>query len=364
MVSDIINKLKSRILNHDVIKYASSRNFKNGSVSKLSPYISRGVISTRFVLETLINRGIEIKKMEKFFQELTWRDYWQKKWQMSPEIDKDLNYKQHPVAHLNFPQNVFDANTKITAVDNAIKEFYNSGYLHNHMRMYIAAICCNIGQYHWLNPAKWMYYHLLDGDWGSNALSWQWVAGTTRQKKYIANQENINKYFFTEDKNTFMDKSYEKLYSFSTIPSSLNSQKKIELNTILPEQNKPIIDDSKPTFIYNSYNLDPLWYSNETGNRILLFEPSHFKSYPVSEKVIDFITTLSSQIEDIQLVVMEFEELYDNIKNCKSIHYKEHPFASHYKGIKTERDWIFPDLEADGSFFRYWNKGIKLFNYR
>ena len=182
MVSDIINKLKSRILNHDVIKYASSRNFKNGSVSKLSPYISRGVISTKFVLETLINKGIEIKKMEKFFQELTWRDYWQKKWQMSPEIDKDLNYKQHPVAHLHFPQNVFDANTKITAVDNAIKEFYNSGYLHNHMRMYIAAICCNIGQYHWLNPAKWMYYHLLDGDWGSNALSWQWVAGTTRQK--------------------------------------------------------------------------------------------------------------------------------------------------------------------------------------
>ena len=31
----------------------------------------------------------------------------------------------------------------------------------------------------------------------------------------------------------------------------------MELNTILPEQNKPIIDDSKPTFIYNSYNLDP-----------------------------------------------------------------------------------------------------------
>ena len=40
--------------------------------------------------------------MEKFFQELTWRDYWQKKWQMLPEIDKDLNYKQNPVAHRTF----------------------------------------------------------------------------------------------------------------------------------------------------------------------------------------------------------------------------------------------------------------------
>ena len=78
---------------------------------------------------------------------------------------------------------------------------------------------------------------------------------------------------------------------------------------------------------------------------------------------MDFIITLSSQIKDIQIAVMEFNELQDIIKNCNSIHYKEHPFARHYKGIKTERDWIFPDLEADGSFFKYWNKGIKQLNY-
>ena len=84
---------------------------------------------------------------------------------MSPNIDVDLSFNQKPVAYRNLPKNILDANTKISAVDNAIKEFYNTGYLHNHMRMYIAAICCNIGQYHWLNPAKWMYYHLIDGDW-------------------------------------------------------------------------------------------------------------------------------------------------------------------------------------------------------
>ena len=32
-----------------------------------------------------------------------------------------------------------------------------------------------------------------------------------------------------------------------------------------------------------------------------------------------------------------------------------------YKGIITERDWIFPNVEATGSFFNYWNKGIKQF---
>mgnify|MGYP006195700273 CR=1 FL=1 len=64
--------------------------------------------------------------------------------------------------------------------------------------MYLAAMVCNNAKSHWLTPARWMYYHLLDGDLASNALSWQWVAGTFSHKKYIANQQNINKYLFNE----------------------------------------------------------------------------------------------------------------------------------------------------------------------
>ena len=36
-------------------------------------------------------------------------------------------------------------------------------------------------------------------------------------------------------------------------------------------------------------------------------------------------------------------------------------FTNHYKGIIKERDWIFPNVDATGSFFNYWNKGIKQF---
>jgi len=39
-----------------------------------------------------------------------------------------------------------------------------------------------------------MYYHLFDGDWASNAWSWQWIARVNSSKKYFANQENINNY--------------------------------------------------------------------------------------------------------------------------------------------------------------------------
>ena len=42
--------------------------------------------------------------------------------------------------------------------------------------------------------ANWMYFYLLDGDLASNSLSWQWICGANSNKKYIANQDNINKY--------------------------------------------------------------------------------------------------------------------------------------------------------------------------
>ena len=43
-------------------EYARNRNFIDGSVTKLSPYISRGVISTRQVLDHLLKKGFEPKK--------------------------------------------------------------------------------------------------------------------------------------------------------------------------------------------------------------------------------------------------------------------------------------------------------------
>jgi outer membrane protein OmpA-like peptidoglycan-associated protein len=67
----------------------------------------------------------------------------------------------------------------------------------------------NIFKAAWLPGAKWMYAHLLDHDPAANFLSWQWVAGTFSSKKYIANQENINKYTNTKQEGSFLDTEYE-----------------------------------------------------------------------------------------------------------------------------------------------------------
>ncbi|MDX1409150.1 MAG: FAD-binding domain-containing protein, partial [Saprospiraceae bacterium] len=188
----------ARIDHIDPVAYGRTRNYLDGAVTRLSPYISRGVISTRQVMNRVLDRGYNPARIEKFLQELAWRDYWQQVWVALGEgINYDLRRPQEQVEHWVMPKAVAEAATGIDAVDAGIRELYDTGYMHNHLRMYLAAITCNIGRSHWRTPAQWMYYHLLDGDWASNALSWQWVAGTNSRRKYIANQDNINKFCHT-----------------------------------------------------------------------------------------------------------------------------------------------------------------------
>jgi deoxyribodipyrimidine photo-lyase len=354
-----LDEIKYIIEDFNPSKYARSRNYTDGGVSRLSAFISRGVISTRTVFSILKEKGFKKNELEKFVQELAWRDYWQKKWQQIVNINIDIKQTQHPIYSNFSPSAIINANTGISAVDLGIKDLYQSGYMHNHLRMYTASICCNIGKYHWLNPAKWMYFHLLDGDWGSNALSWQWVAGTNSHKKYYANQQNVNKYCYSKDENTFLDFSYEELIQNNETPDQLIDQENFNLQTILPMVEGPLINQALPTYIYTSYNLDTNWDMDKKANRILLLEPSHFKDYPISKKVLDFIINQANMIEGIQLAVMNFDQFDILIKDKNTIHFKEHPFNLHFKGNITERDWLFPELEASGSFFNYWNKGLK-----
>ena len=130
-------------------EYAKNRNFIDGDVSKLSPYISRGVISTKEVFEYVMSLDYPFYKIEKFVQELAWRDYWQQIWiNKGPLINYDLKNKQEGVKNYLIPKSIIDGKTSIKAIDDSITEFYESGYIHNHVRMYIASLCCNIGRCH------------------------------------------------------------------------------------------------------------------------------------------------------------------------------------------------------------------------
>lgn len=347
----IIETLKN--INPD--KYAATRNFIDGAVTYLSPYISRGVISLPQVKAQILKTH-QAYQAVKLLQELAWREYWQRVWQNAGDkIFTDLKQEQTATAHHQMIAAVENAGTGIIAIDKSIELLCSTGYMHNHFRMYVASITCNTGRAHWLQPSQWMYYHLLDGDLASNSLSWQWVAATFSSKKYYCNQENINKYSKSYQQNTFLDTSYEKLETIE-IPEALREKNNFFAKTELPEIIIPVLNSSRPTLVYNSYNLDPLWHAGEDVNRILLLEPSHFKKFPVSGKVLQFVTDLAKNITGIQIFVGEFDELAAIIKEEKII-FKLHPAFLHYYGTAEEYETLFPQVTGYySSFSAYWKK--------
>lgn len=346
----------TRIENIHPIQYAKTRNYLSGAVSYLSPYIARGIISLPLVANLVLKKFTRFEA-EKFLQELAWREYFQRVWQAKGDaIFTDLKQPQVPVKHQQIPTALIEANTGIEGIDTAIEHLYETGYMHNHARMYTAMLTCNIAQAHWLAPAQWMYYHLLDGDLASNMLSWQWVAGAFSSKKYVANQENINRYTNTHQTETFLDCDYDNL-PLEHIPEVLLSTTPVHLQTTLPESDTLTMAPEEKIFIYNAYNLDPLWHKDEKGTRILLLEPTIYARFPVSKKVIDFIVSIATtNIPDIKIIVADFKDIFQPSQK-NNIYYKEHPLNTHYSGNEAPRDWLCASVTGYfPSFFNFWKK--------
>lgn len=349
-------EIEERLRNFSPKTYAKTRNFIGGNVSYFSPYISRGIWTTRKIFDSLIQNGYNWDTIEKFVQELAWRDYWQICWwQHKEKINTSLKKEQNTVIKNEIPLSILQVSTNIKSINEGINQLNNLGYIHNHMRMYISSIICNIANCQWEIGAKWMYYHLLDGDWASNTLSWQWVAGTNSNKKYFANQDNINKYCSSKEKGTFLDVEYDQ-FPLQEIPKELKKTSTVQLKTKLPNHKKLNIDATKEVLIYNYYNIQYDWKRNSDNyNHVLLLEPSFFNKYPISENVLHFFLSLANNINDLQIFVGEFKELQQEYK-CKNFRYKSHPTNKHYQGVKEEIAFLCPDISYQNSFFKYWKK--------
>lgn len=297
---------------------------------------------------------LEWFQVERLAQELAWRDYFQNVWKVKKDaIFTDLKQTQENVENRGIPTAVLRGETGIQILDGAVKNLYETGYLHNHLRMYLASVCCNIAHCHWSEPAKWLYSNLLDGDLASNHLSWQWVAGSYSTKKYFANQDNLNKYFGGTQKNTFLDVDYSEFDTLQT-PDILKETEKFDLATSLDSLKSDDIANEK-TLIFNYYNLDSSWKAKENYQHVLLLEPSFFEKFPVSEKCLDFAFALSKNIPNLNIFVGEFSAL-NQIISTENIYFKEHPTNSHYAGTRDNRTSL-SNLEGNfSSFFSYWKK--------
>jgi deoxyribodipyrimidine photo-lyase len=349
-----LEKIMERVEQIDPHRYAHSRNDIQGAVTYLSPYISRGVISTRLVWERLHARGFTVSQAEALLRELLWRDYFQRVAQ-ERDITNDIRQPQQGVVHRQLPQAVLDGRTGIRGIDNGIVQLMETGYMHNHVRMYVAMLCCNVAGAHWSMPARWMYYHLLDGDPASNHCSWQWVAGSNSSKKYYANQENISRYTHEDQRHTYLDASYEELVMMP-VPEALAQTTTWEGGCQLLPSDNITLRQGRPTLLYNYFNLDPQWHAGEEVNRVLLLEPQWYSDWPVHPRNIEFMLALARQIPGMQVFTGSFDE-FEKQYQPEEVVYKEHPSVRHYRGREESRDWICAEVSGYyPSFFAYWKK--------
>lgn len=194
------DKAERKLNQIDPINYARTRNFGDGKITRLSPYIHHGIISLNEVRNLAITKCSEPVQITKFIQELAWRDFWQHILSQNP------NWAWEDVEHYKtgfqledyadeLPDDINSGKTGVACIDAFIHELTATGYIHNHARMYLASYIVHFRRIKWQAGARWFLQHLLDGDVASNNLSWQWVASTFSNKPYIFNLENVDKYF-------------------------------------------------------------------------------------------------------------------------------------------------------------------------
>lgn len=191
-----------RFLPHAGTSYAQGRNFVPGVVSGLSPYVRHRLITESEIVGAVLQMH-PLKEAEKFIQEVCWRTYWKGWLEMRPSVWSEyLEALQTLKIRMQLEPDLDDrvqkaerGMTGIGCLDAWANELRETGYLHNHVRMWFASIWVYTLRLPWQLGADFFMRHLLDGDPASNTLSWRWVCGLqTQGKVYVATAENIERF--------------------------------------------------------------------------------------------------------------------------------------------------------------------------
>ncbi len=203
-------------------EYARSRNALDGAVTGLSPYFTHGILPMAEAAR-MVHAAHPLSFDDKLVFEFAWREFFHHVWSRAADNGDAILRDMHGTLPWHgtyadiLPQDIREGRTGVAAIDNAVRILYATGYLHNHLRMWLASYVVHVRKVHWRAGADWLYGHLLDGDLPSNHLSWQWVAATFSSKPYLFNAENVAKYAPVKARaawdcsGTAIDQSYEAL---------------------------------------------------------------------------------------------------------------------------------------------------------
>lgn len=170
--------------------YREQRDFPDrGGTSRLSPHLHFGEISPRQVVWTLDaharrhGRTRMDDAVEPYLRELGWREFAHHllyHFPHTPDANLDQRFDAFPWANDDGEALARwrRGRTGVPIVDAGMRELWNTGWMHNRVRMIVASFLTKNLRLHWRHGARWFWDTLVDADLASNTQGWQWSAGT------------------------------------------------------------------------------------------------------------------------------------------------------------------------------------------
>jgi len=150
--------------------------------SKLSPHLHFGEISPERIFEEVRKmKFINIGSQKKFLSEIGWREFSYNLLFNYPNIRSEPIQKKfikfpwkNNLSYLNAWK---EGKTGFPIIDAGMRQLYETGWMHNRVRMIVGSFLCKNLLLHWKEGEKWFFDSLVDADLGSNSAGWQWIAG-------------------------------------------------------------------------------------------------------------------------------------------------------------------------------------------
>lgn len=179
------HQLLSDFLDSELDDYERDRDFPGKSVtSGLSPHLANGEITPFQIFAALkrSKRKSGQSDVEKFRKELLWREFCYHLLFHNRELDSknfQPGFNDFPWRKDKQRKRAWQrGQTGYPIVDAGMRELWQTGVMHNRVRMIAASFLIKHLLVDWRDGEKWFWDTLVDADPASNPGNWQWVAGT------------------------------------------------------------------------------------------------------------------------------------------------------------------------------------------
>ena len=175
-------KYLQELIKNRIADYGNTRDIPgvNGT-SKLSPFLKFGQIHVETIwkkCDEVINKD---KGYRKYVNELGWREFSHSLINYFPEMLKGnlrKDFDSFPwIKNEKFLKRWKQGMTGYPIVDAGMRELYETGWMHNRVRMVVASFLVKHLRIHWMEGEKHFKNCLVDYNEASNVAQWQWVAG-------------------------------------------------------------------------------------------------------------------------------------------------------------------------------------------